>query len=427
MYKIIYNFYDKNKHSESFSVLKLITGTSFSQFLLVASTPILSRIYTPESFGVMATFFSLISFVDVISSFRYELAVPLPDSDKETNSLVALCFLLVVLFSIISFFVVVVFSDNLSSLFGKFSAKYLLFLAPLSILLTGFYQPLNYVFIRKKKFTILASLHVQRTFVNIVASFSLFFIGPFGLIIAKMLSQIYSLFVLVAKNTSPLKDYFNIKLIYIFRNAVKYKKFAFFTTPSSLINVCGMQLPILLIASKYGQASLGQFTMAQTILLLPASLISTSVSQVFLTKANESYKENNLPAYLTKVVTKLFAISVFLALTMFILAPFSPYVLGDEWTDITHLIRILLPLFVGQIAISSVSMAFLVTEKNSNELLGQIIQFLMRSLPLFVAIYLNFDFNYSILAYSIGTLLGYCFYFILLVKSIKPYPIALTN
>jgi len=69
----------KNAFVRSVSVL--VGGTAGAQILLVLAAPLLTRLYTPEDFGLLAVYASLLALIGVISSLRYELAIPLPEDD----------------------------------------------------------------------------------------------------------------------------------------------------------------------------------------------------------------------------------------------------------------------------------------------------------------------------------------------------------
>ena len=67
------------KPSSSFAtnVLKLVTGSVFSQGLGVLVAPIVARLFAPEAFGVAALFASIAGIVGVVACLRYELAIML--------------------------------------------------------------------------------------------------------------------------------------------------------------------------------------------------------------------------------------------------------------------------------------------------------------------------------------------------------------
>ena len=67
------------------NVLTLMTGTTIAQAIPIAISPILTRIYTPEDFGVFALYISISTIFAVIVTGRYELAIMLPKKNKDAD------------------------------------------------------------------------------------------------------------------------------------------------------------------------------------------------------------------------------------------------------------------------------------------------------------------------------------------------------
>jgi len=55
-----------------------MTGTTIIQAILIAISPILTRIYVPKDFGVFALFYALVTIFGSIVNGKYELAIMLP-------------------------------------------------------------------------------------------------------------------------------------------------------------------------------------------------------------------------------------------------------------------------------------------------------------------------------------------------------------
>ena len=70
------------------NVLTLMTGTTIAQAIPIAITPILTRIYTPEDFGVFALFIGIASIFGTIVNGRYELAIMLPRKGEDAINIV---------------------------------------------------------------------------------------------------------------------------------------------------------------------------------------------------------------------------------------------------------------------------------------------------------------------------------------------------
>ncbi len=72
----------KPRSEFSRNVLTLMTGTTIAQAIPIAISPILTRIYTPEDFGMLALFIAITAIFGSIANGRYELATMLPKKDR---------------------------------------------------------------------------------------------------------------------------------------------------------------------------------------------------------------------------------------------------------------------------------------------------------------------------------------------------------
>ncbi len=57
-------------------IITLISGTLFAQIISLISIPILTRIYTPDEFGLYSIFFAVTSVIGMVSSLIYEQGYP---------------------------------------------------------------------------------------------------------------------------------------------------------------------------------------------------------------------------------------------------------------------------------------------------------------------------------------------------------------
>ena len=61
----------RKKTSFGSDVLTLVSGTTFAQILTILATPILTRLYGPEDFGLLALFLSITGILGTIVCLRY--------------------------------------------------------------------------------------------------------------------------------------------------------------------------------------------------------------------------------------------------------------------------------------------------------------------------------------------------------------------
>ena len=72
------------------SVGVLVGGTALAQALMVLVLPLLTRLYTPEDFSVLAVYASIFGIISVTACLRLEIAIPLPERDEDAANLLAL-------------------------------------------------------------------------------------------------------------------------------------------------------------------------------------------------------------------------------------------------------------------------------------------------------------------------------------------------
>jgi len=97
----------KNKFFQN--LVKLSSSTLLAQVLLIISSPLLTRLYSPEDFGVFAFFIGIIGVLSTITNLRYEQAIIIPKKDSLANQLVYLSLISNITFSFFSAFIIIVF------------------------------------------------------------------------------------------------------------------------------------------------------------------------------------------------------------------------------------------------------------------------------------------------------------------------------
>ncbi len=401
------------------NVLKLIGGTAGSQVIAVAAAPILTRLYGPESFGVVATFTSILALITVVSSLRFELAIGLPQDDHESVALVWLCFGLVAISTGLTAFGVLLLGDILVVCLNQLALQPLLWLLPMGVLLNGLYQPLSYWAIRHKQFGLLAQTRLSQSIFGVATNLVAAPLGTIGLLFGQIVGQSSVLVAILSQSAGHLFRHRPSAGV-IGRIIFRYSKFPLYSSPAGLINLAGSQLPIIILASHYGTKPVGELALSQKLLLLPAGLIGSSISQVFLQRASDSYSSGSLGTLVSSVSRRLVSYGVALSIPVALFAPkLMPFVFGSEWSQSGVITVILIPLFIGQVSVSPVSVAFIACRRNDLELLSQLLQVLFMIVPTLILAVLGFGFEWALAGYSIGSLVGYLVYYLLLKRALQ--------
>ena len=404
--------------ASKYNVLKLAGGTVGSQIIYLIGAPILTRIYAPGDFGLLAVFASILALMNVCSSLRYELAISVPEEDDVAQQLVWLCVGLVAITTGLTALGVAFCGDQVASLLNIQGLKALLWFLPLGVLLSGVYQSLNYWAMRKSEFGLLSRAKLQKSIYGILVNFLAAPFGASGLVLGEIVRQSGGSLLILHQSKERLL-WPSIKPKAFLKLLQRYGHFGTYSTFAGFVNIVGNQAPIIILASYFDSGSIGQFDLAQKFLFIPSGLISSSIVPVFFQQSIVHHRSNSLKSLVNRVSVRLFLFGILVSMLALICAPtIVPLVFGPEWEKAGVILVILLPLFLGQISVSSVSMAFIAAEKNQIDLYSQIVQASFKILPLFYFVHSGFDFESTLMAYSLGSFVGYIFYFVILKKTL---------
>ena len=160
LYNLLITIKNKTLFSEfNQSVLKLVTGTGIAQLIAIALSPILTRVYTPTDFGQFGLYMSILAILSVGITGRYELALMLPKSHRKASQLLALCLILTLFFTTLASIGIITYKYTLSHTYPLENWIYVL---PLGILFTGFFNCLSYWTNRLKEYKTLATTTITQ-------------------------------------------------------------------------------------------------------------------------------------------------------------------------------------------------------------------------------------------------------------------------
>jgi O-antigen/teichoic acid export membrane protein len=357
-------------------VLILTSGTAFSQLLLVLASPLLTRLYTPGDFGLLSVYISIIEIFALLSSLKYEYAVPLARDEAGAANLLALCF--GILLSV-CFFATLFLWFTHSFLFNLLKVPGLeeyFWLFPVSLFGMGSLKILHYWAMRTKKFVPIARAKMRQSMGMIGIQIVTGFLGQgtFGLVLGDALGRLGGsgklTYDFIQENLDVLKK--NVSPPGIRQVAFRYKKFPLILTGSSLINEFAVHLPVVLLTLAYGPQVVGLFVLVQRITGLPLTLIGESINDVFMAEASSLLKDN--PGRISKLYWDTFKHLLLLSIPFFLMVAFiAPwvfmFVFGQQWTEAGAYLRILTPMYLLQFVSIPVSATLLVFERQKLQFL----------------------------------------------------------
>lgn len=387
----------------------LTGGTASAQILLVLAAPLLTRLYSPEDFGLLAVYASLLTLIGVVSSLRYELAVPLPEDDGEAANAAVLCLILVMISTLLTGVLVLLMGSAIAAALGVPALAGYLWLLPVGVLCIGFYRVFNYWAVRTKRFSAIAGTKLCQAVATIAIQIAAFKLGGIALLFGQVAGQGVGTTTL---GLTALKaaGFRRVSWLGIKKAAARYRRFPIFSTWAGLANTAGLQLPPILFMVFFGPVVVGLYALAHRVLTLPMVLVGGAIGQVFFAHAAKSYREDKLAQLVIEIHTKLSHIGLPAALMLFFIAPdFFSIVFGDEWRQAGELARWMSPWLYFQFVSSPLSAAvFSATESQQYMLIFQCVMLFLRGIAIGFGAYIG-DFVTTVIFFSAASSLSYVF------------------
>jgi len=347
------------------AVVVLTGGTVFAQALAFAAMPILTRLYTPQNFDLLAVFTSVVALLGVAICLRFNVAIPLPESDDEGADLLALSIIAASVLSLTFALVVTKFGGGLADWIGQPSLERYLWMLPLAIFFAALYDALQYWATRKKRFGLVTRTRITRAVggVGVQVGAGVLAKSAFGLIFGQLLY--YALGVVgIGRSIFTLDRpaFSGMTTERLLKTARTYERYPKVSVTEALLNTAGAELPVIMIAAAAVGPEAGFLMLAMRALGAPMALIGNSVAQVYYVDAREKHRDGVLLVFTKGIMWRLLKWGGVPLVAFGVLAPvIFPFVFGSDWGRAGELAAWLTPSFILQLVASPVSMVLHVT------------------------------------------------------------------
>lgn len=341
-------------------------GTVLGQGVLILSLPVLSRLYTPEDFGVFGVFSAFIAVATVVVCLRLDLAIASSQSDDDADRLLALS-----LAALPGVLLVTAAAFLLARSRGWMSLGAMPEWSVLAVMLvlgvTAVFSLLRFWNIRHLGFDLVARALVHQGLGRAGASAAAGLAHPgwIGLAFGELIGRSFGI-VRLAKPAIPRLALLSHRPRESRAVLRRYWKFPVIALPSSLIDAAAGAIPVMLIAESFSTTLAGHFAMVARIAGLPAAFVAASVADVFhsyFRRANTS-DATGARARVARLALRLLVIGIAIYVPAGLLAPtVLPVVLGDPWFEAAVQLRILAPFFVVTLVVSPLSRALAVLNR----------------------------------------------------------------
>ncbi|BBH47478.1 lipopolysaccharide biosynthesis protein [Pseudomonas sp. KU43P] len=391
-------------------VARVLVGTLGAQLITIGVTFLLVRLYSPAEMGAFSVWLSFATIFSVVVTGRYELAIFSTAEPAEFHAVLKLVLQLILLIStLVAVFAVL--AGRVWSIVPEVVGSYWFALALVSLGL-GANKLVVSLLTYQQSFNRLGIARISLAACIAIAQVSAAYFagGVSGLVYGQLIGVVAATALAAIWVGKPLivacaaTPWSSVRQV-----AKQYINFPRFSLPADLINTVASQIPVVLLAAKFGGETAGWFALTLKMMGAPISLLAASVLDVFKEQAARDYRETGS---CRAIFIKTFKLLAVLALPPFIAFWFVGewafgFIFGDAWAESGRYAVLMIPLFYMRFVVSPLSYTIYIAQRQNLDLIWQV-----ALLALTFACFFLLDSVDSVLwFYSIGYAIMYFIYF----------------
>src|SRR5690606_37400892 len=236
-------------------VLTLVSGVAVAQGVVFAARPVLTRLYTPDAFGVLTLFVTLVALLAVPATGRYDDASMLPAARRDAAGLLLLALGGTALAALVVG-VLVLWRDGWAARFGSPGLAPARLLLPPGLFLLAWGQALETWHTRHDRFRLVSAGRVAQSaaVVGVQVGAGLLGAGALGLVGGAAAGFGALLLVvgvpLVRRDGAALRAAARGEALR--RLARRYRRFPLLSGPAAFLNLLSSRVPVFLLAAFFG-------------------------------------------------------------------------------------------------------------------------------------------------------------------------------
>lgn len=352
--------------------LTLAGAAGLAQGFALLISPVVTRIYSPESFGGFGLLLACSVVIGAVGTGRLEHAIPVAMSHVQGIRVFALGALSITTVAALCAAVLVSLVCS-GALTDTLWAGLPLLAVPLMAAALGLFQLTNAMLLRQKFYNSVSANKILQGFCtgSLQIVLGLLSSGPLGLVLAQAIGYlsgclaglrrlIQRLTVMHARQGFAVQDTFR-----------RFRSFPFVLAPAALFNQLSQHVPVLAIGYIYGLHEAGMYALVLRVCSAPSSLIGQAVGQVYAGDIREVLHRSNgnIAKHYSTLLTRMFAIGIPVVCGMVLVMMLGDEILfGHQWTGLGEVTFCLLAKLLVDFASAPVAMTLGYLEKQRLQL-----------------------------------------------------------
>jgi len=273
------------------SVGAVFTGTLIAQLIPIIGTLVLARIFDPAAFGSFSAWLGAVLFLGVVLTGRFEASLAVEVDGRPRQTAVVMILVTIVIMSFVAGTALVLAALAGIEVLSRLPVELLVASVPTAALVAatqtlqnwaaadGRYRHLTIIRVAQATSIVLVQILIGLNQADAVGLGYGYFVGVFfGFVVGVFLM--------------PLgKTQRSIKKQTLLAYWATHRRFPVYSLPADAVNTAAAQLPVLIVAARFGSEAAGLLAMAMRMLGAPMSLLAASVLDVFKRHAGLAYRE----------------------------------------------------------------------------------------------------------------------------------------
>lgn len=355
------------------NLTQLASGTVMAQIVLALSTPLLTRLFAPDAFGIAAIFSAAYALLIPITTLKYDQAIVLPRARKSAEALGAMVMVIATVNSALAGLAVVGWLCFLQE-----RREFAFLLLPLALWLGAAYTLMQQWSSRAANYTHYARSQVVGAVVNVATCAGLAWAWSAQPIVI-VLGFTAGVGVSLAYTVWGFKGwpYGNLKSHArgIARQARAYGHFPLLVLPTALVTILGANGIPFVLAPHYSLADVGMFAVANRVLLIPGAVVGGALAEAVRAEfaARQRARERVTPTFQKALTWMLVLAGAFFG-TIFLVAPVAfGWVFGAQYAGAGTIAQALILAAFSHFACAPFMYVFAILRRPAMGLFGQVL------------------------------------------------------
>jgi len=393
---------------------KVLTGITAQRVISLIMIPFVARALGPQDYGIYNIALSLCALGAVIGGLALESSIAVSSSQEQAIIRTSIVCVAGIVFSAFFWGLTFISLPFLNRFYSKEVILALCYMVPFYIALNVINTALQNYIGYQGRFNIFPLADISSTIINYATLFVVYFLwwpDYRALIMGGVLALLgrMALYLYAAPQRMAILQHALRRRTYTELGTIK--EFCAYNLPSNLLNSASVQLPSTLLAFTFSEAVVGYFSMARSIITIPVNLSGQALGQVFYPRAAQEYRQHGT---LDRITWQTFIFScqltIYPAVFTAVVGGFIfPLLLGSTWAGIGPYIILLLPMILLNAVQTQIGIGFIfnILHQQYKVLIGNIILFFVRIIPLAIALIWISSPHMTIGIYSLASAIGY--------------------